>query len=330
LLKKENTIFGITSQSDFESHSLALFRHQYANCRVYKEWADLIKCDIKKVTCHEQIPFLPIEFFKTHQVLSSALTKSALEFSSSATTSQVPAKHYVTDPDIYERSFTEGFRIFYGEASSYRILALLPSYLERAGSSLVYMCRRLMELSGHPENGFYLNDQEGLLRSIEKLNHSGENTLLIGVSYALLDLADKGVKLNDNFTVMETGGMKGRRKELLKPELHARLKKSFGLENIHSEYGMTELLSQAYSRRDGLFECPPWMKILVREVDDPLVLRHDGKTGGINVIDLANINSCAFIATKDLGRINPDGRFELMGRYDHSDVRGCNLMAGDL
>lgn len=326
MLKKENILSGHLPPAAFRQAALETFRFQYGHNAVYRSWVDLLKTDPEKVQAPEEIPFLPIEFFKSSEVVSSPVHAGSLRFTSSATTSQTPASHWVNDVSWYEDSFLEGFRLFYGAPEEYCILALLPNYLQRSGSSLVYMCRRLMEVSAHPDNGFFLDDIAGLLGKIKKMNSSGQKTLLIGVSYALMDLSDTGQMLNGNFTVMETGGMKGRRKELLKPELHAYLKKGFGVTAIHSEYGMTELLSQAYSTGNGLFRPPPWMGFLIREVDDPLSIRADGKTGGINVIDLANRHSCSFIATKDLGRIGASGQLELMGRYDNSDIRGCNLM----
>lgn len=274
----------------------------------------------------EEIPFLPISFFKEQVIISGTEASFGAKFTSSSTTSQTPSTHYVKDIAVYERSFLKAFELFYGYVSGYCILALLPGYLERTGSSLVYMCDRLIKDSQHPLSGFFLRDHETLLKNIEQLKKEKQKTLLIGVSYALLDLAEKNVTLNENFIVMETGGMKGTRKEILKAELHEVLKNAFKIDAVHSEYGMTELLSQAYSKGKGLFEAPPWMKFLTREVTDPLTIRKDGKTGGINVIDLANLYSCSFIATQDLGRIHPGGTLELMGRYDNSDIRGCNLM----
>ena len=326
MLKNENSIFDIVSEQGFLDHALEIFHFQYENNSTYKRWADLLRIKPSKVSELGQIPFLPIEFFKYFQILSSPVNGDTVRFTSSATTSQVPSSHYVNKIGLYEHSFLKTFHMFYGKPEEYCILALLPNYLQRGGSSLVYMCRELIARSGHSSSGFFLENKEELALKIKALNQSAQKVLLIGVSYALMDLCDMGLELGPNFIVMETGGMKGRRKELLKQELHAYLMAGFKTTSIHSEYGMTELLSQAYSKGDGLFTCPPWMQCLTREVDDPLKLRTDNKTGGINVIDLANIHSCAFIATKDLGRIHPDGRLELMGRYDHSDVRGCNLM----
>jgi len=314
---------------DFKNLCLEVFRFQYKQNLVYQQWVDLLGIQINAVQTIESIPFLPIEFFKNFQVISSPLNAQTIKFTSSATTSQIPASHYVNNIDFYQESFKRTFSLFYGDINDYCVLALLPNYLQRGGSSLVYMCTHLIKASGHPLSGFFLDDVDGLTMSIEQLKQNKQKVILIGVTYALMDLADLGVTLNDNFIVMETGGMKGTRKELPKPELHAYLKNAFKINNIHSEYGMTELLSQAYSTGNGLFKSPPWLKFLVREVNDPLTIRLDGKTGGINVIDLANLHSCSFIATKDLGRVNENNELELMGRYDQSDVRGCNLMLGN-
>lgn len=328
LLKNENNLLNIASESDFLEKALQTFNYQYQNNQVYKSWTNLLKINPLKVNSLTQIPFLPIEFFKSQQILSSPINSASVIFTSSSTTSQVPSKHTVNSIKLYETSFTNGFKLFYGEPQNYCILALLPNYLQRQGSSLVYMCNQLINESGHPKSGFFLDNIDELIKTIEILKQEKQKTILIGVSYALMDLSDKNIELDDNFIVMETGGMKGTRKELLKPELHSYLKTGFKIDKIHSEYGMTELLSQAYSNGSGYFSCPPWMQVLVREVDDPLKIRTDGKTGGLNFIDLANLHSCSFIASKDLGRLNPDGSLEIMGRYDHSDVRGCNLMMG--
>ena len=329
MLKKENIFKDLIPPEDFKNLCLEVFRFQYKQNLVYQQWVDLLGIQINAVQTIESIPFLPIEFFKNFQVISSPLNAQTIKFTSSATTSQIPASHYVNNIDFYQESFKRTFSLFYGDINDYCVLALLPNYLQRGGSSLVYMCTHLIKASGHPLSGFFLDDVDGLTMSIEQLKQNKQKVILFGVTYALMDLADLGVMLNDNFIVMETGGMKGTRKELLKPELHAYLKNAFKINNIHSEYGMTELLSQAYSTGNGLFKSPPWLKFLVREVNDPLTIRLDGKTGGINVIDLANLHSCSFIATKDLGRVNENNELELMGRYDQSDVRGCNLMLGN-
>lgn len=329
MFKNENNIFNTLTDEAFSGLSLEIFQFQYQNNPVYKQWVDLLNVDPAQVKDLSQIPFLPIEFFKNFKVVSSPITTDTIEFTSSATTSQTPSTHYVNNVRLYEDSFLKCFRLFYGDIKEYCVLALLPNYLQRKGSSLVYMCNRLIQLTGHPYSGFFLDNIDELISKINDLKESNQKVLLIGVSYALMDLCDRNVTLNKNFIVMETGGMKGTRKELLKPELHAYLKNGFKINGVHSEYGMTELLSQGYSTGDGTFKSPPWMKFLIREVDDPLKIRTDGKTGGINVIDLANVYSCSFIATKDLGRVTADNTLELMGRYDHSDVRGCNLMMGD-
>jgi hypothetical protein len=247
-------------------------------------------------------------------------------FSSSGTTGQITSKHYIADIQLYEQSYTKGFHHFYGDVGQYCILALLPSYIERSGSSLIYMVNDLIEKSKHPQSGFYLNEIDSLIDTLTALDAKGKKVLLIGVSFALLDLVEKYQLQLKNTIVMETGGMKGRRKELIRKELHEHLMKGFGVETIHSEYGMTELLSQAYSNGNGIFKTPPWMKFMIRDTEDPLSFLPFGKTGGINVIDLANINSCSFIATQDLGKKYEDESFEILGRFDHSDVRGCNLM----
>lgn len=329
MLKNENSIFNIVEEKDFLREGLNVFHYQYEHNHVYRLWTDLLGIKPSDVKDLDHIPFLPIEFFKSLDVVSSPVTSKTVRFTSSSTTSQTPATHYVNNIALYEQSFMNGFRRFYGEPSDYCFLALLPNYLQRKGSSLVYMCERLIKTSGHPLGGFFLDTISELTGRIKALNESGQKTLLIGVSYALMDLCDTGIQLGPNITVMETGGMKGTRKELLKEELHAYLRQGFGISSVHSEYGMTELLSQAYSRGDGLFETPPWMRFLIREIEDPLQLRKDSKTGGINVIDLANYESCSFIATKDLGRLTPENKLQLMGRYDNSDVRGCNLMLGE-
>lgn len=330
MFNNEKNIFSIASESDFLALSLSIFNFQAIQNPVYAQWIKLLRIDPANVKTLEQIPFLPIEFFKTHQVVSSPIGQNSIQFTSSATTSQIPATHFVSDISIYEKSFLKGFEVFYGQPSEFCFLALLPNYLQRKGSSLVFMCNKLIKDSKHPLSGFFLDEIEKLIGIIEDLKKTKQKVILIGVSYALMDLCDKGIHLNDNFMVMETGGMKGTRKELLKSELHAYLKNGFKINNIHSEYGMTELLSQAYSLGNEEFSSPPWMKFLIREIEDPLKIRTDHKTGGINVIDLANVNSCSFIATKDLGKINDNNKLELMGRYDNSDVRGCNLMVGDL
>jgi phenylacetate-coenzyme A ligase PaaK-like adenylate-forming protein len=320
-----NSIFSLSTEVEFNNLALSVFKYQYQNNKIYNAFVKSLNKEAESIQHYSGIPFLPIEFFKTQDVLCNGKKDDLIVFTSSSTTSQTSSKHIVSDITVYEKSFIKGFERVYGKPSDLVILALLPNYLERKGSSLVYMFNELIKLTNDPMSGFFPED-ETLIDKIQTLKQQNKKVLLIGVTYALLDLAEKGITLNDNFIVMETGGMKGRREELLKEELHAILKNKFGVSEIHSEYGMTELLSQAYSKGEGIFTCPPWMKILVRDVDDPLSYVKENKTGGINVIDLANVNSCAFIATQDLGRLKSNGQFELMGRFDNSDIRGCNLM----
>ncbi|MBA0882629.1 LuxE/PaaK family acyltransferase [Flavobacterium undicola] len=325
-------IFTISSQKQFEKIALKVFRFQYENNLVYKEFCDFLKTDVQRVKSIQQIPFLPIQFFKSHNVVSNT-NPIQTTFSSSGTTGMITSKHLVTDVTLYEESYRKGFAEFYGNIENYVVLALLPSYLEREGSSLIYMVEDLIQLSNHPESGFYLHNHDDLIKKLIELDESGQNVILIGVTYALLDLIEKQKFHLQNTIIMETGGMKGKRKEMIREELHEQLRNGFGVSAIHSEYGMTELLSQAYSLGEGVFECPSWMQILIRDTEDALTYIPQGKTGGINVIDLANINSCSFIATQDLGKKYPQqpaclpaGSFEVLGRFDNSDIRGCNLM----
>lgn len=321
-----DSLFSVSNEEEFNLKAIQVFQYQYQNNKIYKAYVKALRLDITEIKHYKQIPFLPIEFFKSQEVVCGNSAENAICFTSSSTTSQIPSKHIVNDVSIYEKSFTAGFKLFYGEPKEMVILALLPNYLERTGSSLVYMFDKLIKLSNKDESGFFLSNYDELKNRIEKLKLKQQKTVLIGVSYALLDLAETNVKLDSNFILMETGGMKGKREELLKEELHEVLRKKLNVDTVHSEYGMTELLSQAYSKGNGIFECPPWMKVLIRDTDDPLTLAKANTTGGINVIDLANLNSCSFIATQDLGKLKNDGSFELMGRFDAGDVRGCNLM----
>ena len=318
----DSNIFQVTENS-FEDQALALFRFQAEQNQVYRAYIQALGVnpgDIHKVA---DIPFLPIRFFKTHTVATGF--KGDLLFESSGTTRMVNSRHWVKDPALYERSFLEGFRRFYGEPEDWCILGLLPSYLERGHSSLVYMVDHLVKKSNHPAGGFYLYEHERLAQQLDFLEQEGQPTLLIGVTFGLLDFA-KGRRLSLRHTViMETGGMKGRREELTREEVHAELLQQLGTDKIHSEYGMTELLSQGYSKGDGIFHSVPWMRMYVREEDDPMAVRPSGK-GALNVIDLANVYSCAFIGTEDLGHIHPDGGFEVLGRMDNSDIRGCSLL----
>jgi len=318
-------IFTISNQKQFEKIALKVFRFQYENNLVYQEFCDFLKVDVQKVKSIEQIPFLPIQFFKSHEVVSN---KNPIQetFTSSGTTGLLTSKHLVTDISFYEESYQKGFSQFYGDIENYVVLALLPSYLERGGSSLIYMVEDLIKKTQNAESGFFLHNHEELIQKLVKLDKSGQNVILIGVTYALLDLIELQKFELQNTIIMETGGMKGKRKEIIREELHNQLCEGFGVSAIHSEYGMTELLSQAYSLGNGVFEYPSWMQILIRDTEDALTYVTDGKTGGINVIDLANINSCSFIATQDLGKKNPNTTFEVLGRFDNSDIRGCNLM----
>ena len=318
-------IFNISSSKQFEKIALKVFRFQYDNNVVYREFCQYLNVEKHDVKSLQQIPFLPIQFFKSHEVLSSE-EKIQETFTSSGTTGMTTSRHLVTDITLYEESYRKAFSEFYGNIENYAVLALLPSYLDREGSSLIYMVDDLIKLSNHPESGFYLNNYDELIQKLIELDSSGENIILIGVTYALLDLIEKQNFQLKNTIIMETGGMKGRRKEMIREELHDLLCKGFGVDAIHSEYGMTELLSQAYSLGHGVFECPNWMQILIRDTEDALSYIENGKTGGINVIDLANINSCSFIATQDLGKKKPNNSFEVLGRFDNSDIRGCNLM----
>jgi phenylacetate-coenzyme A ligase PaaK-like adenylate-forming protein len=321
----KNKIFTINNSKDFKSIALDVFKLQASKNSVYREFINYLNIDISKVTELEQIPFLPIEFFKTHKVVTGHEKEQEI-FLSSGTTGINQSKHYVVDLSIYKESYNRGFEYFYGNIEDYVVLGLLPAYLERNGSSLIYMVDDLIKRSKHPESGFFLNNHDKLVENIIKLENHKQKILLIGVSFALLDLLDDYNLDLQYTTIMETGGMKGRRKEMIREELHKEFIKGFGVKTIHSEYGMTELLSQGYSKGNGIFNCPPWMKILIRDTEDPFSFLSNEKSGGINIIDLANINSCSFIATQDLGRVYKDESFEVIGRFDHSDIRGCNLM----
>lgn len=318
-------IFDIKTESEFHSVALQVFKHQFENNTVYRSFCDLLYKHPSDVITLSDIPFLPIQFFKSHPVLSSGEPVQA-SFTSSGTTGNISSKHYITDLNVYKHSFRKGFEYFFSDIRDYVVLALLPAYLEREGSSLIYMVNDMIEQSNRPESDFYLNNLEELKQTLMNLELKQQKTLLIGVSFALLDFIETYQLDLKHTIIMETGGMKGRREELIREELHSRLKAGFGVNRIHSEYGMTELLSQAYSKGNSMFKTPPWMKIFARDTEDALSIQDYGKTGGINIIDLANINSCSFIATQDLGRVYPDGTFEIIGRFDNSDIRGCNLM----
>lgn len=318
-------IFSITDSQDFERLSLNIFNHQVEYCEVYGRFVNHLGVDPSRVKNSDQIPFLPIEFFKNHRIVSGKAETTEI-FSSSGTTGMTQSKHYVSDISIYKNSYRKAFELFYGDIRNYAILALLPSYLERGGSSLIYMVDDLIAQSGNPLSGYFLYDHQRLEDTLNQLKKSGTPTLLIGVTYALLDFAKSRALEFPELIVMETGGMKGQRKEMLRTELHDILCKGFGVSEIHSEYGMTELLSQAYSKGKGKFNCPPWMKVKIRDTNDPMTLLEEGQTGGVNIIDLANINSCSFIASQDLGKRFKDESFEILGRFDNSDIRGCNLL----
>ena len=321
----KESIFNISTTEDFEKTALEIFRHQAANCEIYRTFLYHLKVDPSGVNTLDAIPYLPIAFFKSHEVLSAAEPVEVV-FSSSGTTGQIQSKHLVTDVSIYEESFNRAFQLFYNSPKKTCILALLPSYQEREGSSLIYMVDALLAQSEHPKSGYFLHNNEGLYQTLLGLKEQGSPTILIGVTYALLDFIEEYNLSFPELIIMETGGMKGKRKEMVREELHELLTAGFGVQTIHSEYGMTELLSQAYSKGEGIFNCPPWMKIVLRDTNDPLSLLKGKQSGGINVIDLANVNSCSFIATQDLGRIYPDGSFEVLGRFDNADIRGCNLL----
>lgn len=332
----------------FEETALEVFKFQAENNVVYSDFIKALNISVDEVKTVEQIPFLPVQFFKTNKIITDFLPPPSSQlptlFTSSGTTGSVTSSHYVKDVLLYEKSFLTCFQKFYGDVKNYCFIALLPSYLERDGSSLVYMCDRFIRESQHPLSGFYLNEFEKLAQTLNKLLQQNQKFILLGVTYALLDFAEyishnssvSSLGIKELGVVMETGGMKGKRKEMLREELHAVLKKSFGVSAIHSEYGMTELLSQAYSSGNGVYHCPPWLKILIRDINDPFTIWSSSSlppgegrgraTGGINIIDLANIHSCSFISTQDLGKTFADDSFEVLGRFDNSDLRGCNLM----
>ncbi|MCY1634424.1 LuxE/PaaK family acyltransferase [Marinifilum sp. D737] len=321
-------IFSISNKTEFEQVALKIFRYQAENNEVYREYLQYLKKDVNQISKLTDIPFLPIEFFKSRKVVSCNDPAKEI-FTSSGTTGKLTSRHFVPDISIYEESFKKGFEDFYGPITDYCVLALLPSYLEREGSSLIYMMEHLIKDSKHAKSGFYLHNHEELIECIADLKKSNQKILLLGVSFALLDLAEKYTLDLSDVIIMETGGMKGRRKEITREELHAFLCSRLGINEIHSEYGMTELLSQAYSKGQSLFQTPNWMKIMIRDAYDPFSYEKSGRTGGVNVIDLANVHSCSFIETQDLGKIHEDGKFEILGRFDHSDIRGCNLLVNE-
>lgn len=322
-------IFNINSEEEFNRISVELCKFQYQNCETYRDYCNNLGVDVDLVDHYLKIPFLPIEIFKYREVVTKG-TKSfgsqSITFTSSGTTGMQRSYNHISDIDVYRESFRRAFQLFYGDISDYCILALLPSYLERQGSSLIYMVEDMIERSKHPKSSFYLYDHDNLYKTILQLENSNQKVLLLGVTFALLDFVKEYQLQLHNTIVMETGGMKGRGQELIKEELHCILKRGFGVNSIHSEYGMCELLSQAYSCGDGIFRTPPWMRVISRDADNPLKIKPHSLRGGLNVIDLANINSCAFIATQDLVNSYPDNSFEILGRFDNSDTRGCSLL----
>lgn len=322
----EQKVFSISNDESFRSIALDLYQFQFHHNPVYQRFCELLHRTPQTVDRLEDVPFLPISFFKTHRVVTTDFEPGVV-FASSGTTGTTTSSHFLKSEAVYRQSFLTAFEQFYGNPGQYCILGLLPSYLERGQSSLVYMVNELVKLSGHPDSGFYLYNFSELDQTLARLEAKGQPTLLIGVTYALLDFAAQFPRVLKHTTVMETGGMKGRKKELTRSELHTELKEAFGLEQVHAEYGMTELLSQAYAR-EGRFLTPPWMKLGLRDETDPLslLLHAPGRSGAINVIDLANIYSCSFIATEDMGRMGAEG-MEILGRMDNSDIRGCSLMA---
>ncbi|MDR6733219.1 acyl transferase [Sphingobacterium sp. 2149] len=317
--------FEIKTEYDFNQQCLETYQFQSQHCKIYRDYIRILGKDKANIEHYTEIPFLPIEFFKTQQVITEGM-EAEMVFSSSGTTGMLTSKHFVADLNIYEHTFRRIFEDFYGPLSNIAVLALLPSYLERSGSSLIYMVDDLMKQSDQPESNYFLYNHQELYETLVRLKNKGTKTILFGVTYALLDFIEHYAFDFPELIIMETGGMKGKRKEMVKQEIHQLLEKAFGVVGIHSEYGMTELLSQGYSSGQGIFQLPKWMKILIRDTNDPLSLIPSNKSGGINVIDLANRYSCSFIATQDLGKVHEDGSFEILGRFDQSDIRGCNLL----
>lgn len=331
----KDKIFKIKNDKNFEQIALQIFNYQAQKNPIYSKYLEFLGRDFQKISSITEIPFMPIEFFKNHKIITdfNSISEELIKFRSSGTSAklyktinQQRSTHYIKDIELYEKSFTEGFNLFYGDIKKYTFLALLPSYLERNDSSLVYMANKLIELTENSDSGFYLHNLSELAQKIRTLISKNKKIILLGVSFALLELAENFSFPKNDMIIMETGGMKGRRKELTRTELHQIFTKKLGVEKIHSEYGMTELLSQAYSLGDEVFECPPWLKIFIRDTNDPFKYLQNKRTGGINIIDLANTNSCSFIETKDLGKIVGKNKFEVLGRFDNSDIRGCNLL----
>lgn len=320
-----NEIFTIPDENTFVAKALEVFRYQYEENTIYRKFVDGFKSNIDAVDTIEKIPFLPVELFKTHEIKTGNFSEQKI-FTSSGTTSSQSSSHFVRDVKIYEEAFIKSFETFYGNPGEYVFLALLPSYLERSGSSLIFMMEELIKLSGDKRSGFFLDEFGQLFEVLTKLMEEKRKTILIGVTYALIDFVEAFQINFSELIVMETGGMKGKRKEMIRAEVHELIKPRFGVEKIHSEYGMTELLSQSYSFGNGIFKTPPWMRVLCREMYDPLQYCNFGATGGLNIVDLANIDSCSFVSTQDLGKVYANHSFEIIGRFDDSDIRGCNLM----
>lgn len=316
-------VFGVDAGS-FEQTALDIFRFQAAQNEVYRSYLEALHIDPSAIHSLVKIPFLPIRFFRSGRVMTTLFEPAAI-FESSGTTGSDCSRHYIKDLRLYETGFLRCFELFYGPVKEWCIIGLLPSYLERSNSSLVYMVQRLVQASGHPKSGFYLDEFGQLAAVLEQLEKAKQKTLLLGVTFALLDFAQAYPQQLKHTIVMETGGMKGRKRELVREEVHAQLRSAFGIPEVHAEYGMTELLSQAYATKKGLFTCPPWMRVLIRDEEDPFSIKEEG-TGAINVIDLANTWSCSFIATDDAGRLHANGTFEVLGRLDGSDLRGCSLL----
>lgn len=318
-------IFSIQNEEDFNNLAIEIFNYQYQNNLIYQQFVDLLKITPANISQYKQIPFLPIEFFKFHLIFDKNYSPKNY-FQSSGTTSENLSKHYIAEEKIYIESLLKSFELFFGNPKDYVYLGLLPNYLERKNSSLIFMVNELMKKSQKPENGYFLHDFENLNRILKTLESENKKVILFGVSFALLDFADEFPQQFKNTIVIETGGMKGRKKEITKDELLKELKEKFGSAKIYSEYSMTELLSQAYSLGNNEYQCPPWMKILIRDAEDPFGIANYGQSGGVNIIDLANIHSCSFIATQDLGKSDESGIFQVLGRMDNSDIRGCSLL----
>tara|TARA_Y200000002_G_scaffold383085_1_gene403101 strand:- start:9511 stop:10488 length:978 start_codon:yes stop_codon:yes gene_type:complete len=318
-------VFDIKNHSEFKKQCLDIYNFQYENNMVYQNYCNMICKDPTDVNEINKIPFLPISFFKTKKILSTDNFEKV--FYSSGTTTNSRSKHFISSLKLYQKSFINNFKLNYSDITQYTILALLPNYYDNKDSSLIYMIEKLIKLTKSKESGFFLDEYFNLSKKLIELDTKKERkTILIGVPYALLDMIDFNQFQLNNTIIMETGGMKGRRKEMVRTELHEKLKRGFGVSKIHSEYGMTELLSQAYSKGDGIFKTPSWMKVIIRDINDAQNLDFNKKSGAINIIDLANYNSCSFIATDDMGKHVNDDEFELIGRVDNSDIRGCNLL----